>query len=160
MVEEPYLPTESWDEPVAEPELPSHPEPKIPTLIEFSIVARADEGFNGEVLFDAMEDLGLEYGTNQVFERLDSNRLVDFTVASMVADGTFPSENLGSFFSPGIVFFMQPRELEYPDDVFEDFVQTIQQLAEDLDGVAWDNQRQPLGQDTIDYFRSIFKHQA
>lgn len=157
MVDEAYLPSESAvDRSAAQQE--SSVEKRIPSLIEFSIVARADEGFNGEALFDALEDLGLEFGTNQVFERLDSSRLVDFTVASMVGGGVFPSENLGSFFTPGIVFFMQPRELEYPDDVFEDFVQTIQQLAEELDGVVWDNQRQPLSQDTIDYFRNVFKN--
>jgi cell division protein ZipA len=50
---------------------------------------------------------------------------------------------------------MQPRELDNPAAVFEDFVDTIQALAERLDGVAWDNQRQPLTLDTIEQFRDI-----
>jgi len=127
----------------------------LPGLIEFSIVARADEGFNGEELFEAFESVGLRYGSVKVFERIDSQRMVDFAVASMAEPGTFPADNLDQFFCPGIVFFMQPRELDNPAAVFEDFIDTIQALADRLDGVAWDNQRQPLTIDTIEQFRDI-----
>ncbi|MFM8340604.1 MAG: cell division protein ZipA C-terminal FtsZ-binding domain-containing protein [Methylomonas sp.] len=127
----------------------------LPKLIEFSIVARADEGFNGEDLFEAFEAVGLRYGSVKVFERIDSRRMVDFAVASMSELGTFPADNLDQFSCPGIVFFMQPRELDNPAAVFEDFIDTIQALADRLDGVAWDNQRQPLTLDTIEQFREI-----
>ena len=149
------------DQPVAHSEVkpaavvPKAPRYDLPGLIEFSIVARADEGFNGEDLFEAFENVGLRYGSVKVFERIDSQRMVDFAVASMSDLGTFPADNLDQFFCPGIVFFMQPRELDNPSAVFEDFVDTIQALAERLDGVAWDNQRQPLTLDTIEQFRDI-----
>ncbi len=149
------------DQPVAHSEVkpaavvPKAPRYHLPGLIEFSIVARADEGFNGEDLFEALENVGLRYGSVKVFERIDSQRMVDFAVASMAEPGTFPADNLDQFFCPGIVFFMQPRELDNPSAVFEDFVDTIQALAERLDGVAWDNQRQPLTIDTIEQFRDI-----
>jgi cell division protein ZipA len=138
-----------------EPVAPKASRYHLPGLIEFSIVARADEGFNGEDLFEAFEDVGLRYGSVKVFERIDSQRMVDFAVASMSEQGTFPVDNLDQFSCPGIVFFMQPRELDNPAAVFEDFVDTIQALAERLDGVAWDNQRQPLTLDTIEQFREI-----
>ena len=127
---------------------------ELPALIEFSIVARADEGFNGEDLFDAFERVGLLFGSVKVFERIDEDRLVEFAVASMAEPGTFPDANLDQFYCPGIVFYMQPRELDVPLAVFEDFVETIQVLAEELDGVAWDNQRQPLTAETVEWFRS------
>jgi cell division protein ZipA len=127
--------------------------PKIPALIEFSLVARADEGFNGLDLLDAFERAGLKYGSVKVFERIDENRLVDFAVASMLEPGTFPDEDLEDYFCPGIVFFMQPKELDDPVAVFEDFIDTIDQLADELDGVVWDNQRQPLSDETVEKFR-------
>jgi cell division protein ZipA len=127
----------------------------LPILIEFSIVARADEGFNGEDLFEAFERVGLRYGSVRVFERIDKNRLVDFAVASMIDPGTFPDSNLDEFYCPGIVFFMQPREVDKPLAVFDDFMETIDTLAEELDGVVWDNQKQPLTADTIDRFRQM-----
>lgn len=137
------------------------PQPKpvtktaLPALIEFSLVARADEGFNGEELFEAFERNDLKYGSVKVFERVDKNRLVDFAVASMIDPGTFPSEDLEQFYCPGIVFYMQPREVDNPLRVFDDFMDTIDNLAVELDGVVWDNQRQPLTAETIAQFRQM-----
>lgn len=140
------LPTDLVDEDSVLP-------PVMPALIEFSLVARADEGFNGLDLFDAFERAGLKYGSVKVFERIDDDRLVDFAVASMLEPGTFPDTELEEYFCPGIVFFMQPRELDDPAAVFEDFIDTIDQLADELDGVVWDNQRQPLSAETVEKFR-------
>jgi Cell division protein len=130
----------------------------LPALIEFSIVARADEGFNGEDLFEAFERVGLVYGSVKVFERIDKNRLVDFAVASMIDPGTFPDSHQDEFYCPGIVFYMQPREVDKPLLVFDDFIETIDQLAMELDGVVWDNQRQPLTAETIAQFRQMLEH--
>lgn len=48
---------------------------------------------------------------------------------------------------------MQPREVAAPLAVFDDFVETIDVLAEELDGVVWDNQKQPLTAETIAQLR-------
>ncbi len=127
----------------------------LPALIQFSIVARADEGFNGAQLKAAFDTVGLQYGSVKVFERLDDNRMVDFTVASMVDPGIFPEQNLHLFNCPGIVFFMQPRVVDNPATVFEDFIETLNFLATELDGVIWDHQRQLLTQETVEHFRQI-----
>lgn len=130
----------------------------LPHLIEFSLVANAADGFNGELLFDALEKQGLVFGDVQVFERLDTNRMVDFTVASMIKPGTFPEYGLDEFYCPGIVFYMQPRELDKPLAVFDDFMDTLDNLADELDGVILDNQKQPLTVDTVEHFRQLFAH--
>jgi cell division protein ZipA len=132
---------------------PAHFE--VPKLIEFSLVARADQGFNGEELFEVFSRVDLKYGSVKVFERVDKNRLVDFAVASMIEPGTFPDTDLENFYCPGIVFYMQPRALDKPLPVFDDFIETIDTLAEELDGVVWDNQRQPLTAETIAQFRQM-----
>jgi cell division protein ZipA len=145
----------SHKQPVKSEPVKEIPKTALPSLIEFSLVARADEGFNGEVLFEAFERLGLRYGSVRVFERIDKNRLVDFAVASMIDPGTFPDTDLEEFYCPGIVFYMQPREVDKPLAVFDDFMETIDTLAEELDGVVWDNQRQPLTAETIAQFRQM-----
>lgn len=124
-----------------------------PTIIQFSLVANADDGFNGSDLVTAFEKVGLEYGTMKIFERLDANRLVDFGVACMVEPGIFPATELEDFYCPGIVFFMQPGELENAQAVFDDFVETIRLLATELDGAIWDHQRQPLSDATVQAIR-------
>ena len=125
----------------------------LPKIIQFSIVASADEGFIGTDLIEAFNKVGLEYGSMKIFERLDEQRRVDFAVASMVEPGTFPETNLESFSSPGIVFFIQPGELNNPLEAFDEFIQTINMLATELDGVKWDHNRQPLSDETIQKFR-------
>ena len=125
----------------------------MPSLIQFSLVAVEDEGFNGRDLADAFKQAGLEYGSLKIFERIDRNRLVDFGVACMVEPGTFPETDLEDFHCPGIVFFMQPREVDDAVAVFDDFIQTINRLAEILGGVKWDHQRQPLTEQTIQAIR-------
>ena len=127
--------------------------PELPKIIQFSLVAVEDEGFNGLDLIEAFQKVGLEYGSMKIFERLDEQRRVDFAVASMVEPGTFPETDLESFNSPGIVFFIQPGDLENPLEIFDEFVQTMNLLATDLDGVKWDHNRQPLSDETIQQFR-------
>jgi len=127
------------------------PQPRLvtPPIIQFSIITKADEDFNGRNLVDAFKRVGLEYGSLKIFERLDENRLVDFGVACMVEPGTFPDHDLDNFFCPGIVFFMQPEALDDAQAVFDDYVDTIKLLAEELDGLILDHRRQPLTDATV-----------
>ncbi len=127
---------------------------EIPQIIQFSLVAVADEGFRGVDLQAALERVGLVYGSMQVYERLDELKRVDFAVASMVEPGIFPVGEMQNFMAPGIVFFMQPYEMDDPCAVFDDLIQTMNELADDLDGVMWDHNRQPLTIETIDQFRA------
>jgi cell division protein ZipA len=148
---------DEYDDPYYEPEDDDYAEqpPRFvpPQIIQFSLIARDEDGFNGVDLVNAFEMVGLEYGSLKIFERLDSNRLVDFGVASMVESGTFPSKDLDTFYSPGIVFFMQPEAVDDAQAVFDDYVQTIKLLASELNGVIRDHQRQPLTEATIQLIR-------
>ena len=125
----------------------------VPSIIQFSLVANTDEGFNGIDLTNAFGIVGLEYGSLKIYERLDDNRLVDYGVACMVEPGTFPDSDLESFYCPGLVFFMQPGALDDAQAVFDDYIDTIQILAVELDGIIRDHQRQTLTDATIESLR-------
>jgi cell division protein ZipA len=129
------------------------PRVAVPAIIQFSLIARADEGFNGIDLSNAFGIVGLEYGSLKIYERLDDNRLVDFGVACMVEPGTFPNSGLDTFYCPGLVFFMQPGALDDAQAVFDDYLDTIQLLAIELDGYILDHQREPLTDTTIQSLR-------
>lgn len=131
------------------------PPPRIatPAIIQFCLVARAEEGFNGLDLIRAFRIAGLKYGSLKIFERLDANQLVDFGVACMVEPGTFPSGHLDTFYCPGIVFFMQPDALDDALAVFDDYMETIRMLAVELEGDIWDHQRKPLTEATVKAIR-------
>ncbi len=129
------------------------PRAAAPAIIQFSIITKADEDFNGADLVEAFKMVGLEYGSLKIFERLDANRLVDFGVACIVEPGTFPDKGLENFYCPGIVFFMQPEALDDAPAVFDDYIETINLLAEKLDGVVLDHRRQPLTDATVQSIR-------
>jgi cell division protein ZipA len=144
------------DDSVYEPEeddIDPPPRVAVPAIIQFSLIAKADEGFNGIDLSNAFGIVGLEYGNLKIYERLDANRLVDFGVACMVEPGTFPDSNLDTFYCPGLVFFMQPGALDDAQAVFDDYMDTIQVLAVELDGIILDHQRQPLTDATTQSLR-------
>ncbi|CAA9891362.1 Cell division protein ZipA [Candidatus Methylobacter favarea] len=143
---------DDYEAPEAE-EIEPPPRFVAPAIIQFSLVAKAEQGFKGTDLVNAFELVGLEYGNLKIFERVDANRLVDFGVACMVAPGTFPDKNLESFYCPGLVFFMQPGELDNAQAVFDDYIETIQLLATQLGGVVRDHQSQPLTDATIQLIR-------
>jgi len=131
------------------------PEPRFaaPSIIQFTLVANQEEGFNGLDLAHAFNIVGLEYGNLNIYERLDANRLVDFGVASMVKPGTFPEHDLEAYYCPGVVFFMQPGELDDPVAVFDDFVQTVVFVATELDGTVLDHEHKPLSETTVELIR-------
>ena len=124
----------------------------VPAVIQFTLIANAKEGFNGGDLVNAFAIAGLEYGNLKIYERLDANRLVDFGVACMHESGTFPDENIDEVYCRGLVFFMQPSLLDHARVVFENFIETIEILAIELDGTILDHHREPLTDETIDLF--------
>ena len=153
LVEEPLQHTPHYDESEIADTCSPPPAMKKLSIIQFSIVANHEEGFNGAELFDVLDDVGLEYGNLQIFERLDARRLVDFGVASMVKPGIFPSTNLAAFHSPGIVFFMQPSKLDNPIAVFDDFIRTFKFVSSQLGGEMRDHNRELLTEETIAQIR-------
>lgn len=124
-----------------------------PEIIQFSIIAKDDHGFNGIDLINAFEVAGLDYGPLKIYERLDGRDQVLFRIANLVSPGTFPEDNPQSFHCPGIVCFMQPAEVEDAASVFEDYIETVELLAVELDGNILDHQRQPLNPKTIELIR-------
>ena len=131
------------------------PAPRVsaPAIIQFSLIAKADEGFNGIDMVNAFGIVGLEFGSLKIYERLDENRLVDYGVACMTEPGTFPERDLESFFTPGLVFFMQPSAMDDPQAVFDDYIDTLQLLAIELDGIILDHHRKDLTDSTIQSLR-------
>jgi cell division protein ZipA len=126
----------------------------LPDIIQFAIVAKDEQGFSGYDLALAFGLVGLEYGNLKVYERINSKGTADYGVACMVEPGTFPEgAYLATFSCPGIIFYLQHGNLEDAQIVFDDFVDTIKTVSKEIDGIVWDNKRQPLTEDTIQAIR-------
>ncbi len=116
----------------------------LPPLIQLSIAAKSEQGISGVQLKQACEQLGLVFGSVQVFERLDAHNRVDYAVASMLEPGVFPQDEWESYHCPGVTFFLQPREVHDAQAVFSEMVNTIGQLAVLLNGDVLDQNREIL----------------
>jgi len=122
---------------------------QLPSLLQLSIIAQAEEGFSGTQLLEAFEQVGLVYGSVKVFERLDILSRVDYAVASMAEPGIFPGDNWETYYCPGITFFMQPREVGNAAVVFDEMLNTIGQLSALLKGDVVDQNQQPLTPEVV-----------
>lgn len=124
-----------------------------PEIIQFRVLAKTPEGFNGLDMLKAFRIAQLEYGNLKIFERYDDNRLVDFGVLCMVDTGTFPDHDVDNFYCPGLVFFMQPALVDDAVRVFDDFLEAINIVAVELDGSLLDHEKNPLTNATIKMIR-------
>lgn len=139
---------------------PKKPVAAVPKIIQIHLFALDYDGFKGEDLLTAFKLAKLEYGSLKIFERLDSQRRVDFAVASMVEPGIFPEKEMTSFRCPGIVFFLQPSELDSPVETFDEFIETIDLIESKIEGVKLDHKREPLSLETIKSIReTLVYHQ-
>ncbi len=125
----------------------------LPEIIQFSIVPLDDEQFKGDQIAELFGQLGLVYGDMNIFERMGETGLVDFAVASMVEPGIFPETNMDEFSTPGILFFMQTNAIENPLQVFDEMVQVMRHLEDQLNGLILDDRREQLTTDTLHSFR-------
>lgn len=141
---------ELFGEPDKDPEAPRF---VAPDIIQFRVMARAAEGFNGLDMLKAFRIAQLEYGSLKIFERYDANNLVDFGVACMVEGGTFPDHDVDQFYCPGLVFFMQPALLDEAVRVFDDYLEALNIVAVELDGDLLDHEKNPLTNATIKMIR-------
>jgi cell division protein ZipA len=129
-----------------------------PPFIQISVVASRGQPFRGEELRDALLDLDLIFGDMDIFHRYDrqfKNTL--FSVATLVEPGTFPMDDIDGFECPGIILFFQTARVSDPLSVYDDLIATSRELATRLNGVEWDEARQPLSPEKIAETRSLLR---
>ncbi len=130
-----------------------HPIERIVTLF---VAAREERSFLGSDLVVAAEKVGLEYGDMGIFHRLDEVHPQAgpmFSVANMVKPGNFDFSDLDHFSTPGLGFFMTLPGPLPALDAWEIMLPASQRMAELLDGVVLDAERNALGRQGIAYIR-------
>lgn len=137
-------------------------------LIIFYLLAPLEQPFAGYEILQALSANGFKFGEMSIFHfynpNLDSSlsdellnesqkSLPLFSVATAAEPGFFDLANLGGYFCPGLSMFM-PLD-NNARDVFELFVETSKQLAEDLTARLCDQDRKLLTQERIEEYREF-----
>ena len=159
-VEEPKV--EVIADPVVEETVEPEPEveqalPDPHDVLVLHVMAKEGETLKGAELLPCMLSMNFKFGEMNIFHRHEDNAgtgKVVFSIANMVNPGTFDPDNMEQFTSHGIVMFMRLPCHGEPLRNFSIMLNSACQMADDLNAVVCDGQRQPWDDDKKqDYIR-------
>ncbi|HAI59654.1 MAG TPA: cell division protein ZipA [Xanthomonadaceae bacterium] len=136
--------------------LGARPEARFDRIVTLYLAARAGEVLHGPDIVVACEKAGLSYGHMGIFHRLDDNhpeRGPIFSLANLVKPGSFDMARLGEVRTPGVSLFMTLPGPLNALDAWETMLPAAQRMAELLDAVLLDEERNALGRQRIAHLR-------
>lgn len=138
------------------PSLGVRHEESFDRIITLYVAARAGQTLAGPDLIVAAEKAGLVHGHMSIFHRLVDGRPEQgpvFSVANMVKPGTFEMARIHELRTPGISFFMTLPAPIAALDAWDTMLPTAQRMAELLDALVLDEERNALGRQRIAHIR-------
>ena len=137
-------------------QLGARPDASFDRIVTLYLAARAGEVLQGPDIVVACEKAGLSYGHMGIFHRLDDNhpeRGPIFSLANLVRPGSFDMARLGEIRTPGVSLFMTLPGPLNALDAWETLLPAAQRMAELLDAVLLDEERNALGRQRIAHLR-------
>lgn len=124
--------------------------------LAFTVMARPENLMNGLDIQRVLEQLDMQFGEMQLFHRylISGQKQVLFSVANVVEPGTLVPDQFDLLQTPGLLLF---ANLPGPLNgllLFDEILDAAHQLAEQLDGVICNEQREPMTQKDIEAIRS------
>lgn len=125
-------------------------------IVTLYLAARAGRTLHGPDIVVAAEKAGLVYGYMGVFHRLVENRPDRgpvFSVANIMKPGSFDMAQIHAVETPAIAFFLTLPAPVSALEAWDTMLPTATRMAELLDGVVLDEQRNALGRQRIAHIR-------
>ncbi|TWI03711.1 cell division protein ZipA [Luteimonas cucumeris] len=125
-------------------------------IISLYVAARAGQQLQGPDIVVAAEKAGLTFGHMNVFHRLTEGhpeRGPIFSVANIMKPGSFEMAEIQSLQTPAIAFFLTLPAPLSALEAWDTMLPTAQRMAELLDGVVLDQERNALGRQRIAHIR-------
>lgn len=125
-------------------------------IVTLYLAARAGQTLHGPDIVVAAEKAGLVYGHMGVFHRLVENRPERgpvFSVANIMKPGSFDMAQIHAVETPAIAFFLTLPAPVSALEAWDTMLPTATRMAELLDGVVLDEQRNALGRQRIAHIR-------
>lgn len=136
--------------------LGARPEGQIERIVTLYVSARAGQTMAGTDLVVAAEKAGLQFGDMGIFHRLAPGKAEQgpvFSMAQMTRPGSFDMTRIDQLNTPGVTLFMTLPGPVPALDAWEAMLPAAQRLAELLDGVVLDEQRNALGRQRVAHLR-------
>lgn len=125
-------------------------------IVTLYIAARAGKTLHGPDIVVAAEKAGLTYGHMNVFHRLVESHPEQgpiFSVANVMKPGSFEMGQIQELRTPAIAFFLTLPAPVSALDAWEMMQPAAERMAELLDGVVLDEQRNALGRQRVQHLR-------
>ena len=147
--------------PSPSPQPGARPHENFDKVVSLYLAARAGQMLHGPDLVVAAEKAGLMFGHMNIFHRLVDNHPEQgpvFSVANLVKPGSFDMSRIQDLRTPGISFFMALPGPLAALDAWEAMLPTAQRMAELLDAVLLDEERNALGRQRIAHIREDLRN--
>ncbi len=125
-------------------------------IVTLFVAARTGQMFHGDDIAVAAEKVGLDFGAMSIFHRLVDGKPEAgpvFSVANMVKPGSFDMAALETVDTPGLSFFMTLPAPVAALDGWDMMLPAAQRMAELLDGIVLDEDRNTLARQRIAQLR-------
>lgn len=135
---------------------PAGPRRDFQRIVTLFVAARTGQLFHGDDIAVAAEKVGLDFGAMSIFHRLVDGKPEAgpvFSVASMVKPGSFDMAALETVETPGLSFFMTLPAPVAALDGWDMMLPAAQRMAELLDGIVLDEDRNTLARQRIAQLR-------
>ena len=129
---------------------------QVDRIVTLYVAARDGEMIHGASLIVAAEKAGLVFGDKGIFHRLVSGRPEAgpiFSMANMVKPGNFDMREIDVLRTPGLCFFMALPGPIPALDGWDALLPSAQRMAELLDAIVQDEERNALGRQRIAHIR-------
>ena len=125
-------------------------------IVSLYVAAKAGNSLRGPDIVVAAEKAGLTFGHMDVFHRLVDGKAElgpIFSVANIIKPGSFEMSRIAEIETPAIAFFLTLPAPVAALDAWETMEPAAQRMADLLDGVVLDEERNALGRQRIQHIR-------
>ena len=129
-------------------------------IIVMHVRAKAADGFNGSDLLQILLACDMRYGEKDILhrhEKAEGKGCLQFSVANMLEPGTFNLEDINSFRTPGVTFFMTLPGPEDAMQAFDCMIETANCLVKNLDARLLDEEHSTASLQVINHYRDRVK---
>ena len=145
----------------AQSELGKRVSEQFDRIVSLYVAAKAGNKLRGQDIVVAAEKAGLTFGHMDVFHRLVDGKPElgpIFSVANIIKPGSFDMARIAEVETPAIAFFLTLPAPVPALDAWETMEPAAQRMADLLDGVVLDQERNALGRQRIQHIREELRH--
>ena len=140
----------------AQSELGKRVSEQFDRIVSLYVAAKAGNKLRGQDIVVAAEKAGLTFGHMDVFHRLVDGKPElgpIFSVANIIKPGSFEMARIAEIETPAIAFFLTLPAPVAALDAWETMEPAAQRMADLLDGVVLDEERNALGRQRVQHIR-------